>query len=173
MSTFVAIAYDDPIKAQEVRLELVKLQSEYLIEMEDAVVAVKDKDGKVKLHQAVNLTATGAVSGGFFGTLIGMLFLNPLLGLAVGASAGAISGALSDAGINDKFMKDLANGMQPNSSVLFVLIRKVTADKVVADVSKFGGTVLQTSLSHQDEGKLQAALDQHASATKTDDAPAT
>jgi len=168
MSTFVAIAYDDPIKAQEVRLELIKLQSEYLIDMEDAVVAVKDKDGKVKLHQAINLTATGAVSGGFFGTLIGMLFLNPLLGLAVGASAGAISGALSDAGINDKFMKDLANGMQPNSSVLFVLIRKVTADKVVADVSKFGGTVLQTSLSHQDEDKLQAALDQHASEANTD-----
>ncbi len=169
MSTFVAIAYDDPIKAQEVRLELVKLQSEYLIEMEDVVVAVKDEKGKVKLHQAVNLTATGAASGGFFGMLIGMLFLNPLLGLAVGASAGAVSGALTDAGINDQFMKDLANKLQPNSSVLFVLIRKVTADKVVAEVSQFGGHVLQTSLSHLDEEKLQAALDQHGASSKTDE----
>jgi uncharacterized membrane protein len=160
MSTFAAIAYDDPHKAHEVRLALVKLQQEYLIDMEDAVVAVKDEKGKIKLHQAVNLTAAGAVSGGFWGTLIGLLFLNPLLGAAVGASAGAVSGALSDLGISDDFMKQLADGMQPNTSVLFVLVRKATPDKVVEEIKKFGGTVLQTSLSHEDEAKLQAALDE-------------
>ena len=80
MSTFVAIGYDDPHQAQEVRLALVKLQREYLIDMEDAVVAVKNEAGKIKLHQAVNLTAAGAVSGGFWGSLIGLLFLNPLTG---------------------------------------------------------------------------------------------
>lgn len=160
MSTFAAIAYDDPHKAHEVRLALVKLQQEYLIDMEDAVVAVKDEKGKIKLHQAVNLTAAGAVSGGFWGTLIGLLFLNPLLGAAVGASAGAVSGALSDLGISDDFMKKLAEGMQPNTSVLFVLVRKATPDKVVEEIKKFGGTVLQTSLSHEDETKLQAALNE-------------
>jgi uncharacterized membrane protein len=160
MSTFVAIKYDDPHKALEVRLALVKLQREYLIDMEDAVVAVKDEDGKIKLHQAVNLTAAGAVSGGFWGTLIGLLFLNPLLGAAVGASAGAVSGALSDVGIGDDFMKKLADGLQPNSSVLFVLVRKATPDKVVDEVKQYGGTLLQTSLSHDDEAKLQAALDE-------------
>ncbi len=160
MSTFAAIAYDDPHKAHEVRLALVKLQQEYLIDMEDAVVAVKDDKGKIKLHQAVNLTAAGAVSGGFWGTLIGLLFLNPLLGAAVGASAGAVSGALSDLGISDDFMKQLAEGLKPNTSVLFVLVRKATPDKVVEEIKKFGGTVLQTSLSHEDEAKLQAALDE-------------
>ena len=160
MSTFAAIAYDDPHKAHEVRLALVKLQHEYLIDMEDAVVAVKDEKGKVKLHQAVNLTAAGAMSGGFWGTLIGLLFLNPLLGAAVGASAGAVSGALSDLGINDEFMKKLAEGMQPNTSVLFVLVRKATPDKVVEEIKKYGGTLLQTSLSHEDESKLQAALNE-------------
>lgn len=160
MSTFAAIAYDDPHKAQEVRLALVKLQQEYLIDMEDAVVAVKDEKGKIKLHQAVNLTAAGAVSGGFWGTLIGLLFLNPLLGAAVGASAGAVSGALSDLGISDEFMKKLADGLQPNTSVLFVLVRKATPDKVVDEIKQYGGTVLQTSLSHEDEAKLQAALNE-------------
>jgi uncharacterized membrane protein len=160
MSTFAAIAYDDPHKAQEVRLALVKLQQEYLIDMEDAVVAVKDEKGKIKLHQAVNLTAAGAVSGGFWGTLIGLLFLNPLLGAAVGASAGAVSGALSDLGISDDFMKKLADGMQPNTSVLFVLVRKATPDKVVEEIKQYGGTILQTSLSHEDEAKLQTALDE-------------
>jgi uncharacterized membrane protein len=158
MSTLVVIGYDDVYKAEEVRLKLRKLQSEYLIDLEDAVVAVKDKAGKVKLHQAVNLTAAGAVSGGFWGTLIGLIFLNPILGMAVGAGAGAVSGALSDLGINDQFMKDLAATMTPGSSALFVLVRKATPDKVLEEIKGSGGKVLKTSLSHEDEEKLQAAL---------------
>lgn len=160
VSTFVAIAYDDLHKAEEVRLALVKLQREYLIDMEDAVVAVKNETGKIKLHQAVNLTAAGALSGGFWGSLIGLLFLNPLLGAAVGASAGAVSGALSDIGIDDNFMKKLAADMKNSTSVLFVLVRKATPDKVVEEIKQFGGTLLQTSLTHEDETKLQAALDE-------------
>ena len=158
MSTLAVIAYDDMYKAEEVRLKLRKLQSEYLIDLEDAVVAVKDAAGKVKLHQAVNLTAAGAVGGGFWGSLIGLIFLNPLLGLAVGAGAGAISGALTDLGINDTFIKDLASKLTPSSSALFVLVRRATPDKVLEELQGTGGTVLKTSLSHEDEVKLQAAL---------------
>ena len=158
MSTLVVINYNDPYKAEEVRLKLRKLQSEYLLDLEDAVVAVKDEKGKVKLHQAVNLTATGAVSGGFWGALIGLIFLNPLLGWAVGATAGAVSGALTDVGINDQFMKELSGAMTPGSSTLFVLVRKATPDKVLEELTGTGGRVLKTSLSHEDEAKLQAAL---------------
>jgi uncharacterized membrane protein len=158
MSTLVVIGYDDQFKAQEVRLMLAKLQKDYLIDLEDAVVAEKDEKGKVKLHQAVNLTAAGAVSGGFWGTLIGLIFLNPLIGLAVGATAGAVSGALSDVGIDDKFMKDLASHMNPRSSALFILVRSATPDKVLEEIKGTGGHVLRTSLSHDDEAKLQAAL---------------
>jgi uncharacterized membrane protein len=158
MSTLVAIEYDDPFKAEEVRLSLMKLQKEYLIDLEDAVVAVKDQKGKVRLHQAFNLTAAGALSGGFWGILIGMIFLNPLLGMAMGAAAGAVSGALRDIGINDNFMKQLAANMKPGSSTLFVLVRKVTPDKVLDEIKGTGGKVLQTSLSHEDEAKLQTAL---------------
>ena len=121
-------------------------------------MAVKDQKGKVRLHQAVNLTAAGAMTGGFWGALIGLIFLNPLLGMAMGAAAGAVSGALTDVGINDKFMKELAANMKPGSSTLFVLVRKVTPDKVLDEMRGTGGKVLQTSLSHEDEAKLQAAL---------------
>ncbi len=159
MSDLIVVGFDDQQKAEEVRLELQKLQKEYLIDLEDAVVAVKNEDGKIKLHQAFNLTAAGAISGGFWGSLIGLLFLNPLLGAAVGASAGAVGGALTDIGIDDKFMKELAASLKPGSSVLFVLVRKSTPDKVLEDLSKFQGKVLNTSLSHEDEAKLQAALD--------------
>jgi uncharacterized membrane protein len=158
MSTLVVVGYDDPYKAEEVRLKLLKMQRDYLIDMEDAVFAVKDKNGKVKLHQAVNLTAAGALSGGFWGSLIGLIFLNPLLGMAVGAAAGAVSGALTDVGINDQFMKDLAATLKPNSSVLFVLVRNMTEDKVLEELSGTGGKVLKSSLSHENEARLQAAL---------------
>ena len=158
MSTLVVVGYDEPYKAEEIRLKLRKLQSEYLLDLEDAVVAVKDENGKVKLHQAVNLTAAGAVSGGFWGSLIGLIFLNPLLGFAMGAAAGAASGALTDLGIDDNFMKELAASMTPGSSTLFVLVRKSTPDKVLEELKGTGGRVLKTSLSHEDEAKLQAAL---------------
>jgi uncharacterized membrane protein len=140
MSTLVVIGYDNEFKAEEVRLTLRKLQKDYLIDLEDAVVAA------------------GAIGGGFWGSLIGLIFLNPLLGAAVGATAGAVSGALSDVGINDKFMKELAGTMKPGSSALFVLVRKATPDKVLAELQGSGGKVLKTSLSHDDEAKLQAAL---------------
>jgi len=158
MSTLVVIEYEDLYKAEEVRLKLLRMQKDFLIDMEDAVVAVKDDTGKVKLHQAVNLTAAGAMSGGFWGALIGLIFLNPLLGVAAGAAAGAVSGALTDVGINDKFMKDLAAALTPGSSALFVLVRKATPDKVLEQLQGSGGKVLKTSLSHEDESKLQAAL---------------
>ena len=172
MSTLIVIGYNDIFKAEEVRITLIKMQRDYLIDLEDAVVAVKDPAGKVKLHQAVNLTAAGAVRGGFWGSLIGLIFLNPLLGMAVGAGAGAVSGALSDLGINDDFMKDLAATMKPGSSALFVLVRKATPDKVLEELEGTGGTVLRTSLSHEDEARLQAVLSVAAGARRPDAASA-
>jgi uncharacterized membrane protein len=164
MSELIVIGYDNPFQAEEVRLKLLKMQRDYLIDLEDAVVAVKDRDGKVKLNQAYKLTQAGAVAGGFWGALVGMLFLNPLFGAAVGAGAGAISGALSDVGVNDDFMKNLAETFKPGSSALFILVRKATPDKVLDELQGSGGKIIQTSLSHENEAKLQAALDAARSA---------
>jgi len=158
MSDLVVIGYDDQFRAEEVRLRLWKMQKEYLIDLEDAVVAEKNDKGKIKLLQAQNLTAGGALTGGFWGSLIGLLFLNPLLGAAVGASVGAASGALTDVGINNNFMKELAESLHPGSSALFVLVRSMTPDKVLEELKGTGGKVLKTSLSHDDQAKLQAAL---------------
>ncbi len=159
MAELIVIEYDNVHKAEEVRLMLQKLQRDYLLDLADAVVAVKDENGKVKLNQIHNLTALGAVSGGFWGTLVGLIFLNPLLGAAAGAAAGAVSGALTDVGINDKFMKDIAAGFSNGTSALFVLCRKATPDKVLEELKGTGGKILQTSLTHEQESKLQAALD--------------
>lgn len=158
MSDLIAIAYDDEYKAEEVRMTLIKLQKEHLIELEDAAVIVKNAEGKIKLKQAVDLTTAGAVSGGFWGLLIGTLFLSPLLGAAVGAAAGAASGALSDIGVDDKFMKSLGETLQPKTSALFVLVRKFTPDKVLEEIAPYGGTVLRTSLTKDEEAQLQEVL---------------
>jgi uncharacterized membrane protein len=161
VSDLVVISFPSEDLAFQLRAELVKLQKEYLIEMEDVVIVTKDADGKVKLHQPVSLTAMGAVGGGFWGMLVGMLFLNPLLGMAVGAGAGALSGKLSDIGINDQFMKDLAASFQPGTSAVFVLVRKATTDKVLDGLKEFTGKgkVLQTSLTKDEEGALRAVIE--------------
>jgi uncharacterized membrane protein len=159
MSTLVVIGYESEVKAEEVRLALLKMQKDYLIDLADAVVAVCDANGQVKLRQMYNLTAAGAVSGGFWGSLIGLLFLNPLLGMAVGASAGAVSGALNDVGIDDGVMKKIAETLTPGHAALCVLIRQMTADKVVEEIQQFGGTVIKTSLCHENEAKLRTALE--------------
>jgi uncharacterized membrane protein len=158
MSTLIAVGYDNPFKAEEVRMKLQKMQQAYLIDLDDAVVAVKNAKGKIKLEQPINLTALGAASGGFWGALVGMIFLAPLLGMAVGAMAGAVSGALRDVGINDQFMKDLADTMKPNTSALFVLVRKAQPDRVLDELKGTGGRILQSSLSHEEVDRLQNVL---------------
>ncbi len=159
MSNLVVIGFEDEHTAFEMRAELVKLQKEYLIEMEDVVVVTKDEKGKVKLHQAVNLTAVGAVGGSFWGMLLGMIFLNPLLGAAVGAGAGALSGKLRDIGIDNNFIKELGETITPGSSALFVLVRKSTPDKVLEELKGFKGKILKTSLTADKEEALREALE--------------
>ncbi|WP_336813134.1 DUF1269 domain-containing protein [Bosea sp. MMO-172] len=158
MSDLVFIAFPTEQKAEEVRQKVLSLQREYLIELGDAVVVVKDDKGHVKLNQMLNLTATGAASGALWGTLIGFIFLNPLIGTALGAASGALGGKFSDIGINDQFMKDAAEALQPNTAGLFLLIRKMTTDKVLADLKGVGGTLMQTSFDETKEAQLRAAL---------------
>ena len=137
------------------------MQSQYLLEMEDAVVVTRDLKGKVKLHQAVSLTATGAASGAFWGMLIGLLFFSPILGAAVGAGAGALSGKLTDLGVDNHMAKQLGDELTPGSSALIVLLRKITADKVLDGLKQFAGRgrVFQTSLSKDDEKSLREVLE--------------
>jgi len=164
MSTLVAVVFDDESTAFEVRAALAKMQKQYLLEMEDAVVVTRDQNGKTKLHQAVSLVGVGAAGGAFWGMLIGLLFLNPLLGAAVGAGAGALSAKFKDIGLNDQMMKDVGESLKPGTSALFVLLRKVTADKVLEGLKPFvgKGKVFQTSLNKDDEQALRDALEMPA-----------
>ena len=164
MSDLLVIAFPTEEKAEEVRKKLLDMQQEYLIELSDGVVAVKQPNGHIKLNQLFHPTAAGAAGGALWGTLIGMLFLMPLAGAALGAGAGALGGALTDAGINDRFMRDAAQTLQSGNAALFLLIRKMTTDKVLAELQGVGGTVLRSSFDHTKEEQLRQALAVHTGA---------
>ncbi|WP_378946137.1 DUF1269 domain-containing protein [Mesorhizobium sp. ANAO-SY3R2] len=172
MSDLVFIAFPDEKKAEEVRQRVLGLQREYLIEIGDAVVVVKDADGRIKLNQLINSTAMGAASGALWGTLIGFIFLMPLVGAAVGAASGALGGKLTDVGIDDNFMKDAASALLPGTAGLFLLIRKMTTDKVLADLKGIGGTVMRTSLDEKAEQALRDAISAHVATADPGETPA-
>jgi uncharacterized membrane protein len=158
MSTLVAIAYKDPATAQAAKTELQRLQQQQLIQLDDAVIAVNE-GGKIRLEQALSMTGAGAAGGALWGGLFGLIFLMPIAGMAIGAATGAIAGHFSDYGIDDKFAKQLASQVQPGQAALVLLIRSMTEDKVVAEMAKynFGGQLIQSSLSTEDEERLKAA----------------
>jgi uncharacterized membrane protein len=153
MSTLVAIAYPDRETAEKVRQELMQATKEHLLQLEDAVVAVHEPDGKIKLNQAASPAGAGAAGGALWGGLIGLLFLAPLLGMAVGAATGGAVGAMADVGVNDKFMKELGAKMPPGGAAL------IARDKLLERIQPYGGHVIQTSLSNEDEERLRSALE--------------
>lgn len=164
MADLIAITYDTEQTAEAARKKVLSLQQEYLISLEDAVVVAKDADGKIKLNQMFNATAAGAASGSFWGFLVGLVFMMPVAGVLIGAAAGALGGKLSDFGINDGFMKGVAQSIKPGNAALFLLVKKMTTDKVLDGLSEFGGTVLRTSLDETKEKELRAALEEHLKA---------
>jgi uncharacterized membrane protein len=157
MSDLVAIAYQDLPTAQSVAGNLGEAVKQHLIELEDVVVVEHQADGKVKLHQP-SLAGIGAAGGALWGGLIGLIFFMPLFGMAIGAAAGAASGALSDTGVDDKFMKELGANLPEGGAALILLVRKVSADKILPEI-KVPGKIIQTSLSDEQEQHLQEALD--------------
>ena len=158
MGTLVAIAYPDVATAEKVRGELVQATKEHLIQLEDAVV-VEHRAGRaprlVQLHLAVG---AGAAGGALWGGIIGLLFLAPLFGMAIGAAAGAAAGKMTDVGVDDNFLKTLGAKLTPGGAALIVLGRSATPDRVIDRVKQYGGEVVQTSLSEDDEAHLRAAL---------------
>jgi uncharacterized membrane protein len=163
MSNLIAVAYPDLSTAQQVAGTLTGLQKEKSIVMDDIVVVERRPDGKIKLHQAMSTAGAGAAGGALWGGLIGLLFLAPLLGMAVGAAAGGAAGAMTDAGVDDNFMKELGAKLPAGSAALIALGSTSARDKLIERVRPYGGDVVQTSLSSDEEEHLRAALAQPAS----------
>ena len=158
MSHLVVLGLDSPAKAEEVFDLAGDLAKQELLQLQDAAYAYRDAKGKVRIHQAVSLTGTGAASGALWGTLIGMLFLMPVAGLAIGAGTGALAGKLADVGINDDTIKQIGSQLEDGRAAVFLLARSATVDRVIDAIKPYGPTVIQTNLTRDREEELVKAL---------------
>ncbi|WP_417310418.1 DUF1269 domain-containing protein [Devosia sp.] len=168
MSELLVIGYDTPEKAEAARADLFGMAKEYLVDVADAVVATVDSKGQIKLNQMVNLWTVGSAGGAFWGFLVGLLFLHPLLGVLAGAAAGALSGAMSDYGLNDQFMKDVASVLQPGQAALFIMARTTASDRFEARLGEHGGRIIRTNLDSSQEARLRSAFEKAHSAAVAD-----
>lgn len=158
MSNLVVLAFDTENGARQTLEEVERLQKQNLIHVEDAAEAVRHESGKVKVKQAVSLAGAGAMGGAFWGMLFGLLFFVPFLGMAVGAATGALFGKAADYGINDDFISEVGNSVQPGNSALFLLVSQAQMDKVVERLKPYGGKLIHTSLSKEEEARLKEAF---------------
>jgi uncharacterized membrane protein len=158
MSELIVFAFDNETGADDMASAIQQLQKEELIKLDDAAVVIRKQGGKPKVKQAQKLVGAGALGGAFWGMLIGLLFFMPWLGLAVGAAAGALAGHFTDIGIDDKFIKQVSETIEPGHSALFLLVAEATTDKVLDRLEKYNATVIRTSLSAEDEAKLKEAF---------------
>jgi uncharacterized membrane protein len=162
MADLIVVSFDDELKAEQVRLDLMRMKHEHLMDLEEAAIVVRKADGGVRLHHSQHFTVPGLMTGGFVGTLAGLMLFNPVLavfGMVTGAGLGAVIGALKEVGIDDHFMKEIASHLKPGTSGLFILAKKAKPEKIVQELKAYEGKILQTSLSHEDETRLRAALD--------------
>jgi uncharacterized membrane protein len=155
----IAVLFDDELRAEEAGSKLMKLQDRGLIDLEDAVVVVKEADGSTKYHQTHQMIGKGGAVGSLTGLIVGALLMHPLIGVFLGAVTGMFSARFQDIGIHDHFIKDLAAGFNPGSSALFTLVRKSQPDKVLEEFRGFGGKILATSITKRKAAALQACLD--------------
>lgn len=158
MSELIVLSFDSEQGAIAARDRLLQMQKQELITLADAAVVVRKPDGKPKVKQLHSLVGAGALGGAFWGMLIGLLFFAPWAGAAVGAIAGGIGGKLADVGVDDDFIKEVGNTIEPGHSALFLMVVRATEDRVIPELREMGATVLRTSLSLEDEEKLREAF---------------
>ncbi|MGN6371757.1 MAG: DUF1269 domain-containing protein [Solirubrobacteraceae bacterium] len=158
MATLIAIGYENEHTAAEAAEEVKRLSRDLIIEPDAIAVISRDQKGEYHVNTSHHPVGVGASWGMFWGLLFGILFFVPVFGMAVGAGLGALFGKIEKSGINKEFQQQVRDMVGPGTSALFLIVERVTPDKAVAALSKFGGTVLKSSLSHEDEAQLQEAL---------------
>ncbi len=156
MTTLTVWKFDDPNNAGEAIRVLEDLQKQKLIHVVDATwVSWPGGRRGPKTHPMHQVATIGAVTGGFFGFLIGVLFLAPLFGLVLGAAGGAGAGRLADIGINDAFIAEVRKKVTPGTSALFALTENAIQDKVAQAFSGFRAELITSNLSDDQEKQLR------------------
>jgi uncharacterized membrane protein len=158
MADLIVIGYDDEETADQAAAEVARLAHDLIIEPEAVAVIRRDKEGKYHVETTHHPVAEGTAWGMFWGALFGLLFFVPVFGLAIGAAMGALFGTIAKVGIDKEFQREVRDMVQPGTSALFLIVDKITPDKAIEALSKYGGRVIKTSLSRDAEEQIQEAL---------------
>jgi uncharacterized membrane protein len=159
MATLTVWKFTNPYGADDALATLEKLQSEALIQVQDAaVVSWEPGRNKPKTRELHPTTKRGALGGGFWGFLFGLIFFVPIIGLAVGAAAGALFGSLADVGISDAFISSVREKVTPGTSALFLLSSDAVLDRIKAEFEGTEAELISTNLSAEQEARLRDAF---------------
>jgi uncharacterized membrane protein len=158
VADLIVIGYDDEETVEQAAEEAERLAHDLVIEPEAVAMIKRDKNGKYKVITNHHPIAEGVTWGMFWGILFGLLFFIPVFGLVVGGVLGVLFGTIGKIGIDETFQQEVRDMLQPGTSALFLVVSKVTPDKAIEALSKYGGRVLKTSLSEDAEQQLQEAL---------------
>ena len=158
MSTLIAIGYPDETTASSAAEEACRMARDIDIEPGAIAMISRDRHGRFQVTTNHDPVARDASSDMFWGLLFGFLFFVPVFGMPVGAGLGVVLSRVTAAGIDRQFRDQVRHMLEPGTSALFLVVDRVTPDRAVEGLRRFGGTVLKSSLSKQDEQELQEAL---------------
>ncbi|MEE4546944.1 DUF1269 domain-containing protein [Streptomyces sp. V4-01] len=158
MSELIVIGYDDPQVADTAYNAVQNLQQDYVVNLNGLAIVSVDADGKTHVDTPSKLVGVSAASGALWGTVFGLLFLVPGLGLLAGAAMGGLLGKLGKSGIDEQFRAQVQELLKPGSSAVVIMASKITEDKFADAMQPYGGTVLKTSLNDEDEKELAEHL---------------
>jgi uncharacterized membrane protein len=160
-SRLLAIEFDDTMKAQEALLASLRLHKRQAINVEDAAIVVKERNGRIRIHQTKDVDAgQGAIAGTWIGMLGGLLFMAPLIGAVLGAAVGGIWAKLRDIGISDKQMREMGERLEKGDAALFVLFEPLAPTNLVREMRRFDGRILFSTLDDDLRDEIAAALDE-------------
>lgn len=151
MSELIIIGYDEETVAGRAYERVLELQRDFILDLSGVALIRVDVDGKKHVDTPSRIVGGSVASGALWGMLFGLLFLSPAIGMLLGGAWGALVGRLGQSGIDRSFKERVDGMLEPGHAAVVILARKVTDDKFAAAMSEFGGTVLQTSLSEEDE----------------------
>jgi len=179
MAQLVVVGFKkDMYRASEVLNDLQSLNDDWVVDLQDAVAVYRDYNGKLRVDQSYQMTSgEGAAWGGLMGSLIGLTiaaipFTGGASAVAAGAAGGAALGAgagaldaswwKDDFGIPDDFVKEVGTMIQPGDSAIYALLRTANPELLVAQFRGYGGTILSTTLSPDQQAKVEKVLSRAA-----------
>jgi len=175
--TIVGISFGDPFRAQEFLTAATRLASKGGFTIVDAVIVVKDAEGKAHVRETVDpQPGRSALSGAVWTSLVGFLLGGPvgwIAGAAVGAGAGAVTAKVVDLGISDEWVAWFRDVVQPETATIILLVTKLDRDALIAEAARFtGAELVYANLDDSTIERLKEALGDTHTDAPSETAPA-